>query len=184
MGKTFNNKAIRIAIVIFILIISYLGYMGIFDRLKVEEKEMGPYIFAYEEYIGDYAKTGPIFDKVYKELLDAGIETKLGLGIYYDNPRIVDKDKLQSKAGSIITPEQEKKIDELGLNIKVMNIEKTNVYTLDFPYKNSASIIFGVIKAYPTLEKYMLKNSINPSPSYEIYDMEGGKITYFMPLNK
>ena len=49
----------------------------------------------------------------------------------------------------------------------------------EFPFTNPASILFGIAKAYPALNKYMKENKIDDTTyAMEIYDIPGKKIIY------
>ncbi|MBN2087648.1 GyrI-like domain-containing protein [Candidatus Peregrinibacteria bacterium] len=178
------RKIISIIVFIILLAIGFLGYMGLFGDINVVEKEVGPYIFAYEDFVGDYAKTGPVFDEINDNLLLNGVETSQGLGIYYDDPEVVMKENLKSRVGAIVSEEQAFQIDGRGLKHKIMTVDKFNAVTVEFPLKNMLSIIIGVKKAYPALSDYMDMKGYKNAPAYEIYDYDKGVILYAFPIIK
>ena len=59
---------------------------------------------------------------------------------------------------------------------------KTKSAVVEFPFKNSFSIIASVIKVYPKLIKYFIKNNYKNAPSLEIYKED--KIIISMEINK
>jgi hypothetical protein len=62
------KKTVKIIIIILLLLpIVFLAsgyYLGIFFTPEVKEQSMGPYIYLYEEYTGDYKNTGLVFERV------------------------------------------------------------------------------------------------------------------------
>ena len=108
--KTFIIVVLVVAIGV---IIGSLYYVGFFAKIQIEEREVGPFKVVYEEHIGDYRGTGKIMDEIYHSLLDDGIETYKGFGIYYDDPKTTEKDKLRSIAGCILEENDHLKISEL-----------------------------------------------------------------------
>lgn len=178
------RKAISILAIVILLTLGFLAYMGLFSKVTVTEREIGPYTFTYEEFVGDYAKTGPVFKEIHETLLENGVDTTNGLGIYYDDPQVVLKDDLNSKVGSIVTEEQAFQIDGRGLRYKIMTVDKFDAITVEFPLKNIMSIIIGVQKAYPALSEYMEENGYKSAPAYEIYDYDKGVIIYAFPKIK
>ena len=178
------RKIITIILFIILIIVAFLAYMGLFNNVTIIEKEIGPYTFAYEDFTGDYAKTGPVFDEVYDKLIHNKIKNTNGLGIYYDNPEIILKENLKSRIGSIVSNEQAEQIDKRGVNLKIMTVDSFNAAVSEFPYRNKLSIIFGVFKVYPVLNDYMKSNEYKKTPSYELYDISDGKILYMFPIIK
>jgi DNA gyrase inhibitor GyrI len=100
-------KIIKIAIVVIaclaIFCITFYAYYGGFDKLNVRIAEQGGETVVYEEFIGDYSKSGAAMDTVYYSLKNIDkIETFKGFGIYYDNPKTIERSKLRSEVGCII----------------------------------------------------------------------------------
>ena len=175
----------RIALIILILVtlmLSFLAYMGLFNKMTITEKQVGPYTIVYEDITGAYTKTGPVLDNLYKELKADGIEATEALGLYYDDPKNVPAEKLRCKVGIIITPEQEKQIDEKGLHYSMMTIDQTHSIVTTFPMRNKLSYMLGVLKAYPALSNAMNEKGYQPTPSLEIYG--NNEITYAFTITK
>ena len=95
-----------ILIVLAILIIAFIvfyAYYGGFKKLQISIYEKGGEILIYEKIQGDYKQSGVIMGKIYNSLLkEDKIETFKGFGIYYDNPRKVEKSKLRSEACCVL----------------------------------------------------------------------------------
>jgi effector-binding domain-containing protein len=165
-------------------IAAFLSAMGFFNTLKVSQQIIGPYTLAYKEHKGPYQKIGPVFNEVNNILgKELNVQSSLGIGLYYDNPRTVAADMLRSEAAYVITETDPAKLDSIRAKLAVKDYPTTLCLTAEFPYKNMTSMFLGVIKAYPALMKYAKDNGINiGSPSLEIYDMSGGKITFAFPI--
>jgi hypothetical protein len=165
-----------------LILVGYLAYLGMFNPLTVTMQEMGPYTIAYERYVGPYQNTGPIFDKVYKELTALGITTTNGIGIYYDNPQNTPSYKLRSDCGVIMA---KKDLSKLKGNLKVQEIKKSLCVVTEFPIKNMLSYMIGPMKAYPALSGFANKGKLNFSgPMFEIYNMQKDVIMYVAPVKK
>ena len=169
-----------------LLAIKWIGFIsifllltsGLFSKIIISEKIVGPFEIVYKEHIGDYSKVGPTMDEIYYGLKDVGIQTTKGIGVYYDDPRLTERSELRSDVGSILEPNQ---IYD-GYDFKQMMIEKGSAVVAEFPYKSKMSIIFGVIRVYPKLNKYIEDNEIQAGPIIEVYDLAGGKIQYISGL--
>lgn len=174
-----------IGIIILILILAFLGFMGYMGMLTpgdVVEKEMGPYTYVYREFTGPYNETGPVFDKVFKEIEAEGIQTTRGIGIYYDDPSTVPAEKLRSHVGVIIEPKDSERLDEIKdkYNVGKINRGKAAVFTL--PIKNSLSYMIGPAIAYPTLMSYMTEKQYRMTIPLEVYDMDAEEVYYVMMI--
>ncbi|HEY9123414.1 MAG TPA: hypothetical protein PK252_07765 [Bacteroidales bacterium] len=162
-----------------LVVVIYLAVMGMFSSPKVTEKEMGPYCFVYEDFTGPYQNTGPVFDKVYKAMTDAGIKSTLGIGVYFDNPAEVPAEKLRSQCGAIYDIADSAKVAKLLPTYKLGKIEKKTFVVVEFPIKGAMSYMIGPAKCYPVLDKYFTEKGMKAAESFEIYDMPN-KVTYYI----
>lgn len=172
---------IPVLIVVFLLaLVLYYAYLGGFSRIEIRVSEEGGEKIVFEDLIGDYKQTGEVMKRVYQRLQDENILTTKGIGIYYDNPKEVEKDKLRSEIGEILqdglTDEQ---MEELDKTFRIKTLPKGNYITVEFPFKGFSSIYVGIRKVYPMMFAYATENEIvlDP-PSMEIYDMERKVIIY------
>ncbi|MBU1046855.1 GyrI-like domain-containing protein [Patescibacteria group bacterium] len=179
------KKNLYILVTLAILTVAFLWYLGIFSKYEIKKQGMGPYTMAYAEHIGPYTKVGPVMDQIYNDLVEKDINSTMGYGRYFSNPKITPKEDLRSEVGSIIKEEDILKLDRTGEKYKVRTLPKANYLVVEFPYKNMLSFMIGPMKIYPIMEKYMLENDIewsNDMPSMEIYDMENKTIIYLVNI--
>ena len=95
--------AIVIVFIIIGLLIVMIGIFGGFYKVNIQTVNTGGEILVYENVTGSYNQASKISNKVYYELLNNfKIETTKGFGIYYDNPKNVDQNKLRSEVGCIV----------------------------------------------------------------------------------
>jgi len=171
-----------IAAVIVVLLVAFLAYLGAFSPMKAYEDKMGPYTIAYESFTGPYAKTGPVFEKVYNALKAEGIATTRGLGIYYDDPSKVPADKLRSDCGIVIEDKDRAKFSRVRRKFKVKKVRKKDCVVVEFPIRNTLSYMIGPMKAYPALMKYAEQKGYDWGMSYELYDEPQGKVFFVMEI--
>ncbi len=168
--------------IIFLGIVAFLGYMGIFSTHAAVERTTGPYTFAYEDFTGPYKDTGPVFDRVYKALEKEGIKTTRGLGIYFDDPREVPAEKLKSQCGSVIEKKDLGRVPGLEKKFKIKKIEKHDSIVVEFPIKNSLSYMIGPMKCYPVLMEYAREKGVKTGIPFELYEMPENKILFIMEI--
>ncbi|MBN1621779.1 MAG: hypothetical protein JW871_04230 [Endomicrobiales bacterium] len=166
-------------------LISFLFYMGVFSTPEVTEMETGPYTIVYEEFIGDYKKSGQVFERVGKAMEKEGIKTTRGFGIYFDDPKMVPADKLRSHCGLVIEGDNLKMVPELKKKYNIQVIDKSNRIVIEFPIKNMLSYVIGPMKCYPAFSEYSKEKGYKvDSPGYELYDMQSKKILFMMDIEK
>lgn len=173
-----------VVVILLVLLLAFLAYMGFFSPLKIYESRKGPYVIAYERFTGPYAKTGPVFDKVYKALKAEGIETKRGLGIYYDDPAKVPSNKLRSDCGMVIEEKDLPGFRKIKHKFKVKRIPQKDSVVVEFPIRNMLSYMIGPMKVYPALMKYTKEKGYKIKMTYELYDEAKGKIFFIMVIAK
>ena len=143
---------------------------------------IGPYTMAYKSFVGEYSKSGPVMDEVYQALSGAGIMSATGVGIYYDDPALVSGENLRSDLGAIVVGADITKVPQQD-GLKIKNIAGKQSILVEFPIKNTASYMVGVVKAYPVLQKYMEARWYNKQvPVMELYDMVAKKIYYVIEI--
>lgn len=178
-------KILLIAILVFVIAGVVIAWdAGFFTSVDVQEKPMGPFTVVYESHTGDYAQAGAVQMKVYNALLEKGIETTKGFGIYLDNPETVAKAELRSQIGCIV----DQPSNDLGTTIagefEMSLIPVKDYMVVEFPFKRQLSIFAGIIKAYPALKEHSQVHGYMQSSSMEIYDVPNEKIYYLMELKK
>lgn len=178
-------KAILSALALIIIVVLLtLTYYGLFAKVTIVEQEVGDFWLLYEKHVGDYKDVGPVIDSIYSRLLgEDGIATSRGFGIYYDDPKKVEKKNLRSIAGCILDKQDEDKIDYLQTNYQIKTFPASKSVIVVFPYKGIPSIFLGVLKVYPKLAEYLAQKKYPPVPVMEIYDRPNEKIVYVAPVN-
>lgn len=177
------KKILIVIAIIIVAFVAYLAYSGFFAEVNITEGDVGPYKFVGKEYVGDYRFSGEHQDSIYKDLTKRGFELTVGFGIYRDNPDEVEAENLRSMLGSVLPEKYYDRIPELereGYIVQDMGVTKSVI--VEFPFKNSMSIMASVIKVYPKLNVYFAKNGYADVPSLEIYTQD--KIIISMEIIK
>ncbi len=177
------KKVLGLLILFVVVFFSYLIYYGLFDKVNIVEKKAGPFILVYEKHTGPYSETGEIQNKIYEKLLNLGVKTTRGFGIYFDDPKKVDEKKLRSVAGCVLNREDNGKIPEIKKTMKVMKMPESDSIYAEFSYKGMMSVILGINKVYPEINRYKKEKKYDASPSMELFDVPAEKIIYIVPLN-
>lgn len=166
--------------VILALVVGVYAYYGGFRSVKFRIENQGGEILIFKEMKGDYAKSGVVMDEIYKSLLqDYGIETYKGFGLYYDDPRKVEKENLRSEIGCILEPKDSASMERLKEKFKVKILDTRSYIVTEFPHKGKLSVFVGLMKIYPALNKYVSANGCKSEGAVmEIYDVPHHKIIY------
>jgi|WetSurMetagenome_2_1015567.scaffolds.fasta_scaffold159152_3 DNA gyrase inhibitor GyrI len=160
-----------------------LSFYGLFAPVNIQEKEIGPFVFVMEPHVGPYKDVGPLIDEMEKNLKDDGIETSMGLGIYYDDPKVTAEEKTRSILGRIIENADRSREMEIEKKFKVGELPQTNYLVVEFPFKGLPSIVIGIYRVYPKLAKYMKTHEMSKIPVIEIYAPKAQKMFYVVPTS-
>ncbi len=177
------KKILIVLIILIIIVIGFAAYSGFFAKVVITEKEVGPYTFIGKEYIGNYKNSGVHQDSIYQDLISRNLEIETGFGIYRDDPEEVPEEECRFMVGCVLKDKdtiRRVELERTGYIIQKMNV--TNSMVVEFPYKNSISILASVIKVYPALKEYMKEKSYQPVESLEIYTKD--KIYISMEIKK
>ncbi|MBD3279734.1 MAG: hypothetical protein GF390_03415 [Candidatus Pacebacteria bacterium] len=178
---------IFLAIVVGLAIIGFgvVVYSGLFTKVEIVEKQVGPWVMVYQEHQGSYSKVGPTMDQVYQELQDIEVEPKLGIGLYYDNPDQVTESALRSEVGSVVESVDLDKINNADLSsaTKIKMIAAQPALVAEFPIKTPLSYIIGPMVVYKQLNQAWAEKGYDQSEyAIELYDMPNKKTLYIMPI--
>lgn len=168
-----------IVIVIIALLFGVYTYYGGFYDIKVLTETVGGETMVYKKVTGDYKQTSSVTNEVYHYLLnDLGIKTYKGIGIFYDNPKHKKKEELRSEAGCVIEPADIHKLDTTLCKYEIKQLPYRESVVADFPYKGGISVLIGLMRIYPKLEKYRETHNLPDHPAVEIYDIPNKKVIY------
>lgn len=167
------------------LIVSFIGlgaylyfYLGMNREVNVDGPKPVLFWLLYKEHRGAYHKIGPILNEVEKKALDKSIPCINTFGLFLDDPKTVDEDRLRSEVGCVLT-EQIPDIPE-GLKQK----EWIHEQALHLKFEGSPSI--GPFKVYPKAEEWMTENrKTMPEQVLEMYSLSPkGELTthYYFPV--
>lgn len=158
-----------------------VAYFGLFASVEAERGRTGAYRLVYKDLTGPYDQVAATMDELYFELLDQGVETRRGFGLYFDNPEEVPAAELRSRVGCVVEPEAWAALDSVRDQFQVMDYPDVEAVVARFPYRGSASIMFGAMKVYPKLAQALGTRPAG-GPALEVYDLDLRSIFYAMPL--
>ncbi|MEK6627442.1 MAG: GyrI-like domain-containing protein [Bdellovibrionota bacterium] len=180
----------------FVLFFLYLfQYTGAFKSVSIDQDERGPFTVVYKTHIGPYHKIVSTIEEVEKWARNNNLKCRLSFGEYFDDPRIVEEGRLNSRGGCLIDPlvEEEKIIlKKLKLNFAenfpsdffVAEIEKTKAVVALF----TGAPGIGPLKVYPKADDYLREHKLTRKGSvieiYEIFDKRSMQTTYLWPITE
>lgn len=166
-----------------LLIGGFFSYMGMFSQYEINETNVGPYKFVYEEHVGSYSRVAKTMDDIKTRLSDDGIESEVGMGIYFDNPRYTPMNELRSEVGYVIEKSDYSDFAKVSEDYNVKNIPSKKSMVVKFPLKNSLSYVLGQMKVYPMFEEYTRANNYKyMQESYELYNLKEKSITFVQEI--
>ena len=172
-----------ILVVSIVAILVLLAYLGFFGGMNIYERKMGPYVYAYKEFVGVYQDSLPVLAEVNGILTGEGVKPAMGVSVYIFEPFKVSLN-LHGVCGAVIDEKDKSKLDALAKKLKIGNFAQADCVVAEFPLKNYLSYSIGPVKVYPFMLKYMFSKGYKHKESYELYDTSSEKIYYIMPIVK
>jgi hypothetical protein len=160
----------------------FAWHAGFFTPVRITEVQAGPYILVYQAHTGDYALSSQIMDNIFNVLKAQNIHTTQGFGIYFDDPRKVEKLDLRSVVGNILDPADQDKLEIIKKQYRVNTFPQQKCLQVIFPYRSPLSIMAGIMKVYPAVGEYSKARQLAQHAAMEVYDLAGKKIIYLFPL--
>ena len=144
---------------IFIAILSFTYYVGLWQQIIAYPSYLPKSIFLYKSVQVPYYKLGSVFDQVYNDLIQLKMRADdiVFTSIYYDDPKTLGKYTYpRSDIGVSFPPEYNNKV--LLKKLKLLNyheaiLPEARVLQTYLPANIEASFLVNIIKAYPVLEK-------------------------------
>lgn len=169
-----------IALLIFFVAFGAYSYYGGLAKIHMKVEDLGGEMIVYKEVKGDYKQTKPVTDEVYNYLLnELKIETYKGIGIFYDDPKIVAKEQLRSEIGCVIESKDIERLNENNCTYAIKTLPVKSAIVTELPFKGLISILIGIVKVYPAIRKYIDEHNLaNGGYLVEVYDIPNQKTVY------
>lgn len=78
------------------------AWWGGFNPVDIRTEVRGPYVYAYLEHTGDYAKLPKMLEGVRQQLKGQGITPGLPITVLYSDPAVVAKSERQARIGCLV----------------------------------------------------------------------------------
>ena len=177
--KTFKIILYVLVSLAIIIVMIYANYSG-FSNVSFHVQKTGGETLLYREIAGPYSQTGDAIIKIKYNLKSKfNIEPSKDFGLFFDNPRKVEKNRLRSEVGCILENSDTSRVFWLKAKFNIRVFPVKEYITAEFPYKGKMSVMIGLMKVYPALMKYVKANDYaETGPIMEIYDLQDNKILY------
>ena len=172
-------------------------WMGVFKKMKIEEKHFYGGVLAYVDYRDEIKNIGKAHTQIGKDLdlfkTQHVLQGKaLTMGIYYDDPYNLKRpNEFRATLGILFVDRNVQAENFFKIKgYKIKALPKVNSIYGEFPYKCFLSYSLAPIKFYPASLEYIgrnktkygdLFNPCEPSGSIELY--EGNLIKFYFPLS-
>ncbi|GEM_PF-851592 len=147
----------------FILFFAYLAWhVGYFKPVTIENVGPKKFVLLGVPHDGAYHKIVSRIETVEKWAKGQKIDCTQSFGLYLDDPKQVEQDRLKSFGGCLITPEGQLILSQINLQdhqkkdffLQIKNWDSNEFIYAEF--KGSPGI--GPYKVYPEVEKYLTRN--------------------------
>ncbi|MBY0553993.1 GyrI-like domain-containing protein [bacterium] len=179
--------AVSLGLILFFLYL--FQYTGAFKSVTIDQDERGPYTIIYKTHVGAYHKIVSTIQEIEKWSRENGLKCRLSFGEFFDDPRVVEEGRLNSRVGCLIDPlvpdekiVLEKLKSQLPQDYKIDEIQKTKAVVALF----TGAPGIGPLKVYPKAEDFIVENKLTRKGSvieiYEGNDNKSMQTTYIWPI--
>ncbi|MDT8447169.1 MAG: hypothetical protein RRB13_09800 [bacterium] len=158
------------------------AYLGGYAPVTVTEEEMGPLELVFEVHRGEYGTIYPQVQRVQTRLEGLGLNGPRTFGLYYDNPELVAEPDLRSLGGGILPWGRTLPMDQQN-RFRHGLLKRQSFLVARHPMRHPLSILIGLRRVYPVLEKARQPIDLAPAGVMEIYDHAQEEILYLLPLD-
>lgn len=165
-----KQKLLLFVILLSTATVGFLVYLGLFRTLEVQSGVEGGYALAGYYHYGPYEEIGSTFNKTARAADSLGFPIDTLIGVYFNDPEIVQADSLESFTGAVMASGDLSYVGNIDPGaLEVLTIYEGEALYVDFPRKNDLSIILGALKVYPFLTEEAKKRGFEVGQVYEIY---------------
>lgn len=179
--------AIGLGMILFVLYL--VQYTGAYKSVQIKVEQKGPYTVIYKKHVGPYHKIAEVITAVETWSQAQGLKCRLSFGEFYDDPRLVEEGRLNSRGGCLIDTDS---ADEQAAYEKIKTTLPTDFLTDQIPQTNAVIGLFegapsiGPIKVYPKAEEYIAENRLTKKASvieiYEVFGKSSIQTQYIWPI--
>lgn len=152
-------------------------HLGAFEPVDIDEEVRGPLYVLYSDHQGAYYQISEVISRVEGAAKLAGAACAKTFGEYFDDPSVVEEDRLRSRGGCIATEPFGKTPEGLHTD----QIPDSRYVVAHF----SGSPAIGPWKVYTKVHRYLLHHRLKAvEETIEIYSLHDNEITteYLFPL--
>lgn len=176
----------------FVIFLLYLfQYTGAFKSVTIDQDERGPFTIIFKTHVGPYHKIVSTIEEIETWARANGLKCRLSFGEYFDDPRVVEEGRLNSRGGCLIDPliaEEKTVLEKLKTSLpkdyKIDELPKTKAVVALF----TGAPGIGPLKVYPKAEDYITENKLTRKGSvieiYEVFDKGAMQTTYIWPVQE
>ncbi len=175
---TWLRRAAYLGLVLIALVLVGATYLGVFSRIEIEEREVGPYSLVYREMQGtDLQQVGAITSGLESLLEQNGVTARRPFDIFYP------KDARPNEIGFVFTA---RLADETRVRLAsvqgvlLRELPRQRALVTRFPWRSRLSFLVGYMKVDPALRAYRQKAGYKDAPAYALN--EGRTIAYMQPV--
>ena len=157
-----------------VVLAGLLGWMGAMSGVKVQEQDMGPYLFVYvQDPTTDFSKVGQLTEALGQQLDAAGFTQRQPAQIYYPTGR-----GIQNQIGFVV--DRTVPLGVLGAEAFFRPVPVQRYLVARFPFRNPLSFRVGYYRVEPALQKQRRQKNYAETSVTVILD--GDSILYLQPV--
>lgn len=152
------------------------AWLGAFERVEIEEREVGPFRFVYRTMLGsDPKQVGLITDEIALALDAAGVRRRQPLDLFQPEGA-----SAPNEIGFAVGDGDAAKLEALDASLLQRTLPAAPSLVARFPWRHPASYVVGYLKVVPTLKLHREAHDYQDGASYTLN--LGDTILYVQPI--
>ena len=171
------RRAAYLGVGLIALVMLGAGYLGVFSRIEIEEREVGPYSLVYREMRGtDLQQVGAITTGL-ELLLERNGVTARPFDVFY--PKDAQPNEIGFALTTRVGDETRARLAATD-GVRLREVPRQRALVARFPWRSRLSFLVGYLKVDPALRAYRQKAGYKDAPAYALN--EGTTIAYMQPV--
>jgi len=171
----------RVTVYFLLAVLAFFTYLGAFTRITVTEAVSPDRKLLGQWNVGSFSQIGDVQKTLYNLIVPLNLPVGSWAGVYIDNPKEVDSDKLRWFYGVELLVDNPSEQSWSGLSLIPLHLPQTKILRTTFPLHPRLvpfSMILGVQRVYRAITNYCVEHGVTHGPVTEVYDMKRQQIIY------
>jgi len=175
----FTEALLSAGVIVLAAVAASAAYLGAFRRVRVVERDIGPFRLLYREMPGsDFRQVGCITSELDRLLQAVGAGARRPFDVFY--PPAHGHSNEIGFALADTSDATLRRILDIDASVQVKDIPHQRALVVEFPWRSRLSFLVGYLRVDPALRAHRKKAGYQEAPAFALND--GARIVYMQPV--